>query len=64
MKRKFEKKLVLSKTTVATLDRGEMNRIIGATLVLICTESCSLAIGCCTPTKKYALEQIQAEVNG
>jgi len=63
MKRKFEKKLVLSKATVATLDRGEMNRIIGASIMDICTQSCSIMDICCTPTRNYALEQVKAETN-
>jgi len=58
MKKIVKKRLVLSKATVANLDRTEMNRIIGATYVLPCTDSCSYAILCCTPKTKEQLDQL------
>jgi len=58
MKKIVKKRLVLSKATVANLDKDEMNRIIGASLVMICTESCSLVMLCCTPKTKEGLNQL------
>jgi len=47
MKKRLNKKLVLNKTTIASLKKDEMNLIRGATLVDHCTESCSLVDICC-----------------
>jgi len=63
MKKILKKKLVLSKATVANLDKNEMNRIIGASIVAICTESCSIVAICCTPTIKYVVNQNPDNLN-
>jgi hypothetical protein len=52
MKKKFEKKLNVSKSTIVNLDKNEMYRIKGASIVIYCTESCSLVYYCCFPTNK------------
>jgi hypothetical protein len=64
MKKIVKKRLVLSKATVANLDKDAMNRIIGASIVIICTESCSVAILCCTPKTKEKLDQMVGLANG
>jgi len=61
MKKQIKKKLILNKETIVKLSNAEMGALGGAaSLVLICTESCSLVIWCCTPTtNKMMAEQDQ-----
>ncbi len=50
MKKKFEKKLVLNKKTIAHLGNEEMNLIYGGSFLILtcgCSESCSLVWYCC-----------------
>lgn len=44
------KKLSLNKEKIASLNPGEMSRIIGASVFVPCTESCSIFEPCCGPT--------------
>jgi natural product precursor len=47
MKKKFEKKLVLNKKTISNLEHKEMNDIRGGSVIIVCTNSCSVLIICC-----------------
>lgn len=49
-KNKLTKKLVLNKKTVSNLQDEEMNLIRGASVLFLCTESCSVLVNCCDPT--------------
>lgn len=51
MRKKLTKKLVLNKKTISNLDREEMNSARGASVIYICSESCSVIYICCDPTK-------------
>jgi hypothetical protein len=55
MKKQIKKKLLLNKATVSDLTRDEMNRVWGATLLQPCTESCSLFLNCCPPTRERVI---------
>lgn len=62
MKKRFSKKLVLGKETVAMLSDKNMDKIRGGTLFYDCTESCTLFYYCCdTKTKPLAENRAQAE---
>jgi lipid II:glycine glycyltransferase (peptidoglycan interpeptide bridge formation enzyme) len=56
-KKKLEKKLTLNKETIAGLNADEMKKIIGASVLFLCTDSCSVLGPCCglTDTKKEKL---------
>ena len=58
MKKKIEKRFSLNKATVTDLNRDEMKKIIGATLLVpscVCSvKSCSLIRYCCPPTEALA----------
>ena len=58
MKTKLSKKLNLNKNKISRLNDHDMNLIRGATLVMHCSESCSLVKICCEPTvKEYLIDQ-------
>lgn len=55
-KKKLGKKLVLDKETISKLQDEEMKQIKGASVILLShccdpTESCSVMLPCCGPTK-------------
>jgi len=56
MKKKFTEKLVLSKQTIAILNDSDMDLIRGATLIFICTDSCSVVAICCDTKTNPLLE--------
>ena len=60
MKKRMSKRLILNRVTVSRLSQEDMNAVVGATLYLPCTESCSLYIQCCpvTTTKKLDLQEL------
>ncbi len=51
MKKKLTKKLQLNKKTISNLDKEEMNLLYGASVIIACSESCSVIIVCCDPTR-------------
>ncbi len=57
MKKKLTKKLTLSRKTISNLTDNEMNRVRGASLMVNCTNSCSLLVDCCPTTKENLIEQ-------
>jgi len=59
MKKKMNRKLVLNKNTVTSLNDNEMNKVIGATLVWHCTKSCSLVWYCCSPPEENVYDPNQ-----
>ena len=50
-KKKLTKKLTLNKDTITILNPNEMSRIVGASVFLLCTESCSVFLACCDPIR-------------
>lgn len=51
-KKTLTKKLTLNKERISALNYVEMNKIKGASVFLLCTESCSVFMACCDPTTK------------
>ena len=52
MKKKFSKKLALNKETISSLNYDEMKKVKGASILVACTESCSILVACCGPDPK------------
>ncbi len=57
MKKKLTKKLMLSRKTISNLTDNEMNLVRGASLIVNCTNSCSLIRYCCPTTQENVIEQ-------
>ena len=61
MKKKITKKLTLGKEKIAALNREEMSKVVGASVFVLCSESCSVYVICCGPTTEKEKEFVEGK---
>ena len=63
-KKTLTKKLSLNKEKIASLNPDEMSRIIGASIFVACSESCSVFVGCCDPLSRTGCDPVEKMAKG
>lgn len=58
-KKTLTKKLSLNKEQIASLNPDEMSRIIGASILMPCSDSCSVFLACCDPLSRTDCDPVE-----